>query len=148
MAQVNSTATLVAYAYPNGYDNTQRCTIVRGKITLSPGQYPPGGFPLNWGLLEGIKAIPPAQSSQTSTGSITPVDVDIKSVGNLTSTQGTGPSGYIYLWDAVLGNFHIFEVATDAASNSSGPLVEIGGGISGTIFADTIQFTAWFPREN
>lgn len=147
MAQINSTATLTPYGYPKGYDNTQRNRIVRGTITLSPGQYPPGGFALNWGGLEGVQSIPPSGSSPSSTGSLTPIDVNIKSVGNLASAYGTGPSGYIYLWDNVLGNFHIFQVATDASSGSSGPLVEIGGGISGTIFADTIQFEATFTRE-
>ena len=121
--------------------------VVRGTISLSPGQYPPGGFSLNWSTVEGLKAIPPGNQTPSSTGSVIPIDVDIHSTGNLNSTQGTGPSGYIYLWDSVVGNMHIFEVATDAASGSSGPLVEIGGGISATIFADTIQFTAWFARE-
>jgi hypothetical protein len=146
MAQVNATATIVPFAYPKGYDNTQRMEIVRGTITISAGQYPPGGFPLNWNNIEGIKAVPAAGSSPASTGNIFPIDVDIKSVANLNSTQGTGPSGYIYAWDNVLGNMHIFQVATDAASGSSGPLIEIGGGISGTIIADTIQFCAVFSR--
>ena len=147
MAQVNSTATIVPFPYPKGYDNTQRMVCVRGTITLSPGQYPPGGFPLNWSNIEGLKVIPPAGSTPSSTGTINPIDMEIHSTANIASNQGTGPSGYIYLWDSVLGNMHIFAVATDAASGSSGPLVEIGGGISGAIFADVIQFEAWFPRE-
>lgn len=147
MAQINSVATLVKYPYPKGSDNTQRTSIVRGTISLSPGQYPPGGFPLNWGSLEGLYAIPPGGSSPSSTGSVFPIDVTIKSVGNLVGAAGTGPSGYIYAWDNVNGNFHIFAVDTGSASGSSGPLVEIGGGISGTIFADTIQFEAIFVRE-
>jgi len=147
MAQVNATATIVPFAYPSGYDNTQRNDIIRGTITISAtGYYPPGGFPLNWGTVEGIKTLPPFGSSPSSTGNIFPIDVDIKSVANKTSTQGTGPSGFIYLWDNVLGNMHIFQVATDAASGNSGPLIEIGGTVPPQVLADTIQFTAYFTR--
>jgi hypothetical protein len=147
MAQVNSVATITQYPFPSGADNTQRCRIIRGKITLSPGFYPPGGFPLNWGLLDSAQAIPPGATTPSSTGSIFPTDVNIKSVGNLNSTQGTGPSGYIYLWDNVNGNMHIFLVVTDASSGSSGPLIEMGGAIPPAVFLDTIQFEAIFPRE-
>ena len=147
MAQVNATATIVPFAYPNGYDNTQRCETVRGTITISAtGFYPPGGFALSWANLEGLKTIPPAGSTASSTGSIFPIDANIKSVGNVNSTQGTGPSGFIYLWDNVLGNMHIFTVVTDAASNSSGPLIEIGGTVPPGVRSDTIQFEATFSR--
>jgi hypothetical protein len=136
-----ATATISPFAYPKGYDNTQRNTIVRGTIAISTGgTYPPGGFPLNWGGIEGIKSVPPASLTPSSTGNIFPIDMDVKSVAN-------PPSGYVYLWDNVLGNLHIFVVDHLSTSNSSGPLYELGGAIDNAIVTDTIEFTAVFTRE-
>lgn len=140
-----ATGTLTAYAHPKGYDNTQRNTTVRGTLSISTGgTYPPGGFPCTWNF-EGLKAIPPAGSGPSSTGVITPIDVNVKSIAN-------PPTGYIYLWDNVsnsgAGSIHIFETDNGAAgSNASGPLLELGGAIPNTIVTDTIQFEAVFSRE-
>ncbi len=132
-----ATATVTPYAYPNGYDQTRSRSTVTGTISISTGgTYPPGGFTVNWAGFEGVKAIPPAGHTTPF-----PVDVNVKSVQN-------PPSGYIYLWDNVLGNIHIFETDNGAAgSNASGPLLEIGGGISNSIVTDIIQFTAEYIRE-
>jgi hypothetical protein len=56
------------------------------------------------------------------------------------------PSGYIYLWNSVTGNLHIFE-SSNAASNNSGPLLEVGGAIDNRIVTDVIMFEAWFTRN-
>lgn len=138
-----ATLTLTPYAYPKGYDNTQRTATVRGTFVIGTGgTYPPGGFPLNWGGLEGLKAIPAGAATQAVAGAQTlpfPIDVNVKSVAN-------PPSGYTYIWDNVLGNLHIFET-NNAVSNNSGPLVELGGAIPNTIVTDTIQFEATFFRN-
>ena len=131
-------ATIIAYPYPKGTDNTQRCTIIRGTIAISTGgTYPPGGFPINsqWGGLEAAKSIPGTGPG----GLVAPFEVQIQSSAN-------PPSGYVYIWDSVLGNLHIFESA-NGASNSSGPLLEIGGAINNAIVTDSIQFESWFVRE-
>lgn len=147
-----SVATITILPYPKGIDNTQRCQIVRGTIALSAGTYPPGGFPLNWNNLqntsgETIESIPLGGNSPSSTGSPAPFDMDVKSVANNLSQYGTGPSGFIYLWDNVLGNLHIFQVQQDG-SGISGPLVEIGGALPHEVVFDTIQFEATFYRNN
>jgi hypothetical protein len=136
-----ATLTTTIYPYPKGVDNTQRLLSVRGTFSISTGgTYPPGGFPLVWNQTE-LKVIPLGNQYQSSTGSPFPIDVNIKSVQN-------PPSGYIYLWDNVLGNVHIFETDNGAAgSNASGPLLEIGGAISNAIVTDIIQFEATFVRE-
>lgn len=134
-----ATATITAYSYPKGYDNTQRCTIVRGTIAISTGgTVPPGGFSLDWSKLE-MKVIPDGAQTPSSTGTIKPFEVQVVSASN-------PPSGYIYIWDNVVGNLHIFESA-NASSNNSGPLVEVGGAIDNRIVSDTIRFEAWFVRE-
>ena len=137
-----ATATISVYAYPSGHDNTQRRVRLTGKITISDGgTYPPGGFPLDWTNLPGLSAIPPGNSTPKSTGSPFPIDVTVKSVQN-------PPSGFIYLWDNVLGNLHIFETDNGAGgSSASGPLLEIGGALPHTIITDIIQFMAEFARE-
>ncbi len=137
-----ATATINVDSYPSGYDNTQREQIVRGTISIATGgTYPPGGFPLSWANIEGLKTIPPGASTPSSTGTIIPVDMEIHSVQN-------PPSGYIYLWDSVVGNLHIFETDNGAAgSNASGPLLEVGGAIDNKIVTDKIRFTAWFIRN-
>jgi hypothetical protein len=149
----NSTATLTVRAYPHGIDNTQRSQIVRGTVAITTGFYPSGGYVVNWATLsqggsgQGVESIPVAFSGLSS--SITtpfPVDVDIKSVAANTSPYGKGPSGYIYVWDNVNGNIHIFQSATNAASGNSGPLVEFGGAIPNTIVNDRITFTAVYQR--
>lgn len=123
-----------------GNDNTMSQQIITGTIAISTGgTYPPGGFPLNWGTLADLKVIPPGNQFQSSTGTIMPVDMDVKSVAN-------PPSGFIYTWDNVNGNLHIL-ISADASSNSSGPLIELGGSVPNTVVTDTIQFKAWFVRE-
>ena len=133
-------ATINVYAYPKGVTNDQRMEILRGTIAISTGgTYPPGGFSLDWTGIESIKAIPASASTPSSTGSPAPIDVDVKSAQN-------PPSGYVYIWDNVVGNLHIFE-SNNGVSSNSGPLVEIGGAINNTIVADVIQFRAVFVRE-
>lgn len=144
-----STATISYFGYPRGNDNTQRNQIRRGTIAISTGgTYPPGGFPLDWSN-EGNKSIPLASTTPSSTGTIKPIDVDVKSTGYVNSANGTGPSGYIYIWDSVQGNLHIFQTVNGAGgSNASGPLQELGGNIPNTVVTDTIQFTAVFARND
>lgn len=145
-----STATISYFGYPRGNDNTQRNQIRRGTIAISTGgTYPPGGFPLDWSS-EGNKSIPLPSTTPSSTGTIKPIDVDVKSTGYSTQNSGgPGPSGFIYIWDSVQGNLHIF-VANNAfgASAASGPLIELGGNIPNTVVTDTIQFTAVFARND
>ena len=145
--------TITIYPYPKGIDNTQRFQVVRGTFSIPAGTYPLGGFPLDWSTAtnangETIAAIPVPASSPSSTGSPKPIDVDVKSSAYNSTNYGSGPSGYIYLWDSVNGNLHIFLDYGSAASTSSGPLVEMGGNIPGLVVNDTIQFTAYFPRNN
>lgn len=149
----NSAATITIFPYPRGFDNTQRMQVVRGTIAISAGTYPLGGFPLTWGSLSNangsvIESVPLPSATPTSTGSIKPVDVDVKSTAYTSTNYGSGPSGYIYIWDSVNGNLHIFLDYGSAASTSSGPLVEMGGNVPGLVVNDTIQFTAYFARNN
>lgn len=137
-----STATINVYAYPKGVDNTQRTQILRGTFSVATGgTYPPGGFSLNWGALPEVKSIPlnTSNTAPASTGSIMPIQVNVRSSAN-------PPSGYIYAVDGVTGNLHIFEAANSASANS-GPLLEVGGAIDNKIVTDTIQFEAIFVRE-
>lgn len=143
-----ATATINYFPYPKGNDNTQRFQVRRGTIAISTGTYPPGGFPLSWNVGDGVKAIPNPSLTPSSTGTIFPVDVDLKSTGDLGTSGGTGPSGFVYIWDSVLGNLHAFVSTTGlAGSTISGPLVEFGGNIPGSMQNDTVQFTAYFVRE-
>lgn len=136
----DSVATISQYAYPKGHDETIRCQVSRGTITLSQGHYPVGGYSLDWSVVEGIKSIPFPASTPSSTGGPTPIDVDVKSVSN-------PPSGVVYQWDNVLGKLHIF-VANNGVSANSGPLIELGiAAIPQWIFADTIQYKAEFWRQ-
>ena len=146
-----ATATITVFPYPKGHDNTQRSQIVRGTIAISTGTYPAGGFALSWNTSSTTggttQAIPIPASTPSSTSTPAPFDVDIKSAAYRANSGGIGgPSGYIYLWDSVNGNLHVFESA-NGASNSSGPLLEIGGNIPGDVVNDSIQFTAWFYRN-
>jgi hypothetical protein len=136
-----ATATITVKArLQGGNDLTRSQQVLTGTIAISTGgTYPPGGFPLNWSNLPELSTVPQGNQFQASTGTIMPADMDVKSVAN-------PPSGYIYAWDNVNGNLHIF-VSADASSNSSGPLQELGGAISNAIVTDTIQFKAWFVRE-
>jgi hypothetical protein len=135
-----ATAIISTYPYPKGSDNTNRMQTLRGTIAISTGgTYPPGGFPLNWGAVEGVRSLPPGGLAPSSTGQPFPVDVNVKSVAN-------PPSGFIYTWDNVLGNLHIL-VSDNGISAASGPLVELGGAISNAIVTDVIQFEATFARE-
>ena len=143
-----STATLTLFPYPKGVDNTQRNQILRGTVALSAGTYPPGGYSLSWVTLtnasgERIESIPNPASTPSSTGSPFPTEVDFYSVGYQSS-------GYVYVWDNVQGNFHVF-ISANAASGTSGPLIE---GVApntavlpAALLADSIQFCATFPRN-
>lgn len=145
----NVTATITYYGYPRGNDNSQRMQTRWGTIALSPtnGTYPAGGIALTWNA-SGTMTIPFPATAPSSTGTIMPVDVDVKSVSATDGPGGvgSGPSGYIYLWNNVNGNLHIFQ-SLNGASGASGPLVEIGGNVPWGVFTDTIQFKAVFARE-
>lgn len=134
-----STASITVNTYPKGVDNTQRNEVLRGTIKVTPGTYPPGGYALNWSNIEALKAIP----DPTRSGVLFPVDMDIRS-------QASPPSGFIYFWNSVTGNMHIF-VAANSTSANSGPLVEGVGAststIPGVVLNDTIAFVAYFTRE-
>ena len=139
-----ATATITVNSYTKGgIDNAQHLQYLRGTIAISTGgTYPPGGFPLNWGGIEGLKAIPLGSATQAVAGVQTlpfPVDVTVHSAAN-------PPSGYIYAWDNVLGNLHIFE-SSNGASNNSGPLLEVGGAVDNHIVTDVILFEAVFVRN-
>ncbi len=144
----NATATITVFPYPRGYDNTQRNQIVRGTIAISAGTYPLGGFPLSWTNIIGIQSIPIPASTPSSTGGPKPFDMDVKSTAYTSTNYGSGPSGYVYVWDSVNGNLHIFVDYGSAASTSAGPPVEMGGNVPGLVVNDTIQFTAYFYRNN
>lgn len=150
----NATATLTLYPYPKGVDNTQRNQVLRGTVAISAGDYPDGGLSLSWGGLTNAtgavapQAVPPFGSSPSSSGTLQPIDADFKSVGYAATAGGHGPSGYVYLWDNVNGNLHIFQ-SNNGVSNVSGPLIEsvTGGTIPGAVINDTIEFTAVFTRD-
>src|ERR1700678_630642 len=109
--RVNEMAvTTTVNSYPSGTDYTQRNQVIRGTFAIAAGNYPSGGFSLTWAT-EQIKSLP----NSATTGPF-PIDVDVKSVSN-------PPSGYIYQWDNVAGNLHVFESAAENAS--AGPLVEL-----------------------
>jgi hypothetical protein len=136
----DSAATITLYSYPRGFKEDFRASTYRGTITLSQGHYPVGGFALNWAALEQIKSIPFSASTPSSTNTIMPINVDVKSVSN-------PPSGIVYQWDNVVGNLHIF-IANNGVSAASGPLIELGAAaIPQWVFGDTIQFTADFYRQ-
>lgn len=144
----DTTATITINAYPNGTTNDQRMQTIRGVFVLSQGHYPEGGIPLNWNTVEAIKAIPAPGLNPASTGNIFPIDVDVHSSGYVRNNNGVGPSGFIYIWDSVQGNLHIFE-SNNGVSNASGPLIEIGAAaLPASVFQDTIKFTAVFARES
>lgn len=126
----DSVATITVNKYPNGHDTTTRFIIVHGVITLNAGHYPVGGFPLSWALDE-------IKSTYANTVNL-PTDVDVRSAAN-------PPSGYSYIWDNVVGKLHIF--VSDNTSAASGPLIEWGGQLTGTMISDKIVFTALFPKQ-
>ena len=135
-----ATATITPFGYPNGFDTTNRTQIMRGTIAISPGTYPPGGFPLQWAT-EYVKST--WVGSQTSATGVTtvqvPTEVDVWSAGD-------PPSGYVYATDRTTGNLHIM-VQANGSSGASGPLVEYGGNTLNSMQVDTIQFTAVFPKN-
>lgn len=139
-----STLSVTYNGYPRGNDNTQRNQVRRGTFAITTGgTYPPGGFPIDWSN-EGNKSIPFSGSS-----TIKPIDVDVKSTGYATTAGGIGPSGFIYIWDSVQGNLHIFQTVNGAGgSNASGPLIELGGNIPNAVVQDVISFTATFARND
>ena len=136
-----STATATLYDYPKGVDNTQRFQILRGTIALSLGTYPPGGYAVDWASLKNggsgrTEAIPIGSAS-----TIVPVEVDVYDAG-------TAPTGYVFTVD-VNGFLHVF-IAANAASGTSGPLIEGVGpnaNVPGALVSATIQFSAFFVRE-
>ncbi len=140
-----SAITITQNTYPGGLDNGQRMFRIYGTFAVTTGTYPPGGYALNWGALEGVKAIPAFNTGGTNT-SLMPIDVDVKSAGYRVTTAGTGPSGYVYLWDNVQGNLHVF-VSNNGVSNASGPLIELGGNVPGSVVNDVIVFEAVFVRN-
>lgn len=143
----DSAATITINAYPAGSTVDRNTQTIRGTFTLSQGHYPEGGIPLNWNTIEPIKSIPAAGSTPAATGNIFPIDVDVKSTGFVRNNNGVGPSGFVYIWDSVQGNLHIFE-SNNGVSNASGPLIEIGAAaLPAAVFQDTIKFTAIFTRE-
>jgi hypothetical protein len=127
-----SAATLVSNAYPNGADNTQRRQRVQGKVTISSGTYPAGGFALSWGI-EGIKGLP---GSGIPSGGVpfNPVWVVFKSIAH-------PPSGYDYEYDGTSGNMRVFE------GGGSAPNAEISGSTPAGVTGDTIEFLAEFIRD-
>lgn len=136
-----ATATVSVYKYPKGHDNTQRTVILRGTIVLAQGNYPAGGFPLSWSNIPQLQTIPLGSSTPSSTGTIIPIDMDVKSTAN-------PPSGIVWIWDSVLGNLRAFICASETPCAISGPLVEFGGAaLPGWMLNDTIQFTAVFARD-
>jgi hypothetical protein len=159
MAVTTSTVTLTVNPYPRGIDNTQRTQIFRGTVAFSPGVYPSGGYAVSWAALQqtgsgiGVMSIPAGSSTPTSTSTPFPIDVDINSHAYNTTTSASGassfgPSGFIYVWDNVNGNIHIFRTNTGSASGVSGPLFEWvpGTDVSSQVVNDVITFTAVFAR--
>lgn len=137
----NATATVAVYAYPKGHDNTQRSVKLRGTITLTQGAYPAGGFPLSWANISALDTIPLGSTTPSSTGTIKPIDMDVKSTAN-------PPSGINWVWDSVNGNLHAFICASETPCAISGPLVEFGGAsLPGWMLNDVIQFSAEFYRN-
>lgn len=154
----NGTATLKAFKYPRGLDNTDRNFVLRGSITIGGvggAIYPVGGFPLDWtkvtnlnaGLSasgQGYELIPSTYigvNKDSVLGNVTliPTEVDVWSSAN-------PPSGYTYVVDASVGNLHIL-VPSNGASGASGPMVEFGGTLVSSILNDTIQFVAIIPKN-
>lgn len=134
-----STATINVYGYPLGVTNDQRTEVIRGTISITSGTYPLGpggtGWTLNWGAQERVKSIP-----FNTAGTIMPIDCDFKSIAN-------PPSGWVYVWNSVTGNMHLY-VCANASSNSSGPLQEYNGNVPGSVVNDIIEFRAVFARIN
>lgn len=138
----DSVATITVNSYPAGVDNTQRNEVIRGRISLSAGRRPDGGWTLDFSGLPAIFAVPAGGSTPSSTGSPAPLDIDIKSVSN-------PPSGVVYLCDVsngVVGKLHAY-ISNNGVSSNSGPLVEAGGNLPGWIINDNIAFTAYFRRN-
>jgi hypothetical protein len=121
-----STVTATIYAYPNGYDNTQRRAIVRGTLAISasPGTYPTGGFSLAPVFkLEAIKNV-----------SGVPAGLFIYSVSG---------SGYIYVWNRANNKLMVFQSGASATPQGELPAAATPAGVSG----DTIEFEAEFQHN-
>ena len=143
----NTSATITLFPYPKGIDNTQRMQILRGTISLVAGTYPAGGIPLSWASLSNVDGESPTVLINTSSGPF-PVEVDVFSSAYNADGKGfgnIGPSGYIYVWDSVNGNLHIFETWS-GNTGFSGPLLELAGPVPSVVLNDVIQFTAIFTR--
>lgn len=153
----NSVATLKAFKFPRGGDNTQRNFILRGTISLSGGGgliYPVGGYPISWTTVTNQSAGVSASGQGYIDIPSTYVGVNKDSVlGNVTLlptevdawSSTNPPSGYTYVVDGTLGNLHIM-VPSNGASGASGPMIEFGGTVVSSIQNDVIQFVAIFPR--
>lgn len=154
----NGTATIKAFKFPRGGDDTLRNFILRGTITLGGvggAIYPVGGFPLTWTQVtnqnagnsasgQGYAEIPSSyigvnKDSVNGNTTLLPTEVDVWSSSN-------PPSGYTYVVDASVGNLHIL-VPSNGASGASGPMVEFGGPLVSSILNDTLQFVAIFPKN-
>jgi hypothetical protein len=122
-----STVTATVYAYPNGMDNTQRRSIVRGTLAISasPGTYPSGGFSLATVFkLEPIRNV-----------SGVPAGLFVYSVSG---------SGYTYVWIRSTNKLMIQQGAASASNpNAEIPVAAIPAGVSG----DTIEFEAEFQHN-
>jgi uncharacterized membrane protein YedE/YeeE len=139
MAVATVTATL--YEYPKGIDQTRNRTILTGTFSFGYGTYPPGGYTIDWASVKNSSS---GRTSAIPIGSATtiyPIEADVYDVSPT-------PKGYVFVVDNV-GTLHVF-VAANAASGTSGPLIE-GVGPNSQVPADlanaTIQFNAQFIRE-
>jgi hypothetical protein len=121
-----STVTATIYAYPNGYDNTQRRAIVRGTLAISasPGTYPTGGFSLATVFkIESIKNV-----------SGVPAGLFVYTVSG---------SGYIYVWNRANNKLQIFQSGGAATPQGELAAAATPAGVSG----DVIEFEAEFQHN-
>jgi len=130
-----STATINVYGFPKGHTVDQRNLTLRGTISITSGTYPLGpggtGWTLNWGAVAGATPVAAATT-------LLPIDCDFKSIAN-------PPTGWIYVWNSVTGNMHLY-VCANASSNASGPLQEYNGNVPGSVVNDVIEFRAVFSK--
>lgn len=137
---MSSAATLVLNNFPRGIDNTQRCTYVRGTVSLSAGTYPTGGLALSW-----------AQIAQDAKISIAdgPFQVTFFSNNNVaSSTASHVGGGYEYVWNETTGNFQILAASGGAAG--TGPVTEEmtnGTSLPAGVTNDIIAFEAVFVKN-
>jgi len=94
--------------------------IVYGTLAIAAGDYPAGGFTINW------KSVP-----------------DIKSSKDPVSVQFVGKAGYRYVWDRAAGKVQIFEGDNNNAADGPGIVIPTAATPAG-IVADVIDFVAVF----